>query len=72
MAIKTIICQTIKQCAVVYSTLKTRTKLMLTHRTKIQNEWFLKCYILVAPNQIKIAFLSRFSVMKDTSIFLLL
>ena len=47
-------------------------KFMLTHRTKIQKEWFLKCYILAAPSEIKISFLGHFSVMlKDTSIFLL-
>ena len=73
MATRTIIyCQTINQCAVVYLTLKTLIKFMLTHRTKIQKEWFLKCYILAAPSEIKISFLGHFSVMsKDTSIFLL-
>ena len=72
MATRTIIyCQTIKQCAV-DSTLKTLIKFMLTHRTKIQKEWFLKCYILAAPSEIKISFLGHFSVMsKDTSTFLL-
>lgn len=29
---------------------------MLTHRPKIQKEWFLKCYILAAPSQIKICY----------------
>ena len=45
---------------------------MLTHRTKIQKEWFLKCCILAPPSQRKMSFLSHFSVRKDTSAFLLL